>query len=282
MLDRIEWPIMLSILAYGVRIVVRSNDERLANELLLHLPPGSQCVDGPACGRVYSVLVENDGASAERKASLWVDGRALLQGVTIPAALRAFEAAVQIDVAENAPDRVFVHAGVIGWHGRAIVFPGRSFSGKSTLVAALVRAGAEYYSDEYAVLDSKGNVHAYPRRLSIREGRGPAVNRYMVEGLGGRAGTTPLHVGLVVVSNFRPDGKWQPRTLSPGQGALALLANTVPARRAPARVLATLNQVVLRALVLSSERGEASTSVGSILDIATPTWAPSTGAREGA
>jgi hypothetical protein len=42
-----------------------------------------------------------------------------------------------------------------------MVLPGKSFAGKTTLVAALVRAGAEYWSDEYAVLDANGDVHPY-------------------------------------------------------------------------------------------------------------------------
>ena len=50
------------------------------------------------------------------------------------------------------PDPVFPT--IVTWgRGRAIVIPGRTFSGKSTLVAELVRAGATYYSDEYAVED---------------------------------------------------------------------------------------------------------------------------------
>ncbi len=90
---------------------------------------------------------------------------------TLEAALRIFESDLQLYVADMAPDRVFVHAGVVVCQGRGILLPGRSFSGKSTLVAELIRAGAEYYSDEYAVLDSTGSVHPYPRPLSIRQRR---------------------------------------------------------------------------------------------------------------
>src|ERR671929_229610 len=87
------------------------------------------------------------------------------------------------------------HAGVVGWQGRAILIPGRSFSGKSTLVAALVRAGATYYSDEFAVLDERGRVHPFPKKLSMRL-EGSARPRFApVEELGGRRGTTPLRVG---------------------------------------------------------------------------------------
>ncbi len=83
--------------------------------------------------------------------------------------MRALESDLQITVALNAKNRLFVHAGVVGWRSQAILIPGRTFSGKSTLVEALVRAGATYYSDEFAVLDSKGRVHPYTRPLSLRE-----------------------------------------------------------------------------------------------------------------
>jgi hypothetical protein len=65
--------------------------------------------------------------------------------------LDAFENHLQLWVAEGAPRHAFVHAGVVGWRGRAMVIPRSSHSGKSTLAAALIRAGATYYSDEYAV-----------------------------------------------------------------------------------------------------------------------------------
>ena len=70
-------------------------------------------------------------------------------------------------LAERARNRIFIHAGVVGWQGRAIVIPGRSFSGKSTLVAALLQAGATYYSDEFAVLDGRGYVHPFLARRSF-------------------------------------------------------------------------------------------------------------------
>jgi hypothetical protein len=52
--------------------------------------------------------------------------------------------------------------------GRAVILPGRSMSGKTSLVAALVKAGATYFSDEYAVLDKLGMVHPYIKTLSLR------------------------------------------------------------------------------------------------------------------
>jgi hypothetical protein len=266
-LDRIDWPVALSVLSYGVRIGVRVNDPRIAEELADHLPPGWMSLEFSDVGRVYSLLVDEDDASAPR-CTVYVNDAVLTRGVTVQIGLRAFEADVQLHVAEMAPERVFVHAGVVGYRGLAILLPGRSFSGKTTLVVELVRAGAEYYSDEYAVLDSAGAVHPYARQLSVRQVGGPGVTKCSVDALGGRAGNTPLPVGLVLVSQFRPEGEWQPYRLSPGRGEQALLANTVPARRIPETVLATLHRVVVAAPVVASERGDASSVVDRILELA--------------
>src|SRR5215467_11335845 len=75
-------------------------------------------------------------------------------------------------VAEHATDRIFVHAAVVAWDGKVIVLPGRSRSGKSTLARELIRAGAVYFSDEYAAFDDDGMVHPFAQPLMLRSGNG--------------------------------------------------------------------------------------------------------------
>jgi hypothetical protein len=173
---------------------------------------------------------------------------------------------LQLVVAEQARGRVFVHAGVVGWRGRAIVIPGRSLSGKSTLVQALVRAGLTYYSDEYAVFDTRGRVHPYARPLSIREGPDQQPTRYPVEALGGDPGRRPLPVGLVVVTEYHPEARWRPRWLSSAQSMLALFANTVPARNRADVVLPTLQRALAGATTIKGKRAEADEVVPPLLD----------------
>jgi len=176
----------------------------------------------------------------------------------------ALESEVQLFVAEFAQDRIFVHAGVVGWKGRALLLPGRSFSGKSTLVAALVKAGATYYSDEYAVLDDNGYVHPYARRLSLRQQEGPP-RRCAAEELGGRAGARPLPVGAVAIARYQQGAGWQPKKISSGRALLELLENTVPALSRPTQSVTTLQQVVPRSLNLKGLRGEADEMAGELL-----------------
>jgi serine kinase of HPr protein (carbohydrate metabolism regulator) len=178
----------------------------------------------------------------------------------------ALESDLRLFVAELAKHRVFVHAGVVGWKGKAIVIPGRSYSGKSTLVAELVRAGATYYSDEYAVLDSRGRVHPFSKPLELREEGQYRQKKITAAELGGESGRKPLPVGLVLMTQFKSGARWRPRKLTAGKGVLEMLFNTVSARRSPARALATLQRVAAQAEVLKGVRGDARKVVPAVLE----------------
>jgi hypothetical protein len=193
--------------------------------------------------------------AGRRSFSVFLDGTRLARAARREDALAALAADVARHVAETATTRFFVHAGVVGWRGRAIVIPGRSFSGKTTLVAELVRSGATYYSDEYAVFDARGRVHPLPLALNLRDPRRPA--RRPAAALGGRAGRGPLPVGVVLVTRYRRGARWRPRRLTPGEAAMALLANSVPVRSRPRAAMATLPRAVAGALAFQGTRGEA-------------------------
>ncbi len=171
--------------------------------------------------------------------------------------LHALESHLHVYVGEYAANRVFVHAGVVSWRGPAILLPGVSCSGKSTLVAALLRAGATYYSDEYAVLDPNGLVHPFARPLSIRSVQGNRVRRCRPEDLGSESGVEPLPVGLIAVTKYLPRARWRPRLLTAGQAILALLEDTLSAQLDPEGALHVLQKVVASARILKSPRGEA-------------------------
>jgi hypothetical protein len=193
------------------------------------------------------------------------DDRVLARS-SLDIALHVFDAQLRAHIALRSPDRIFVHAGVVGHRGKAIVIPGMSFSGKTTLVAELVRQGATYYSDEYAVLDEQGLVHPFPKPLSIRLSDGVGT-RTAVEHLGGAAGTTPLPLGLIVISQYRRDATWQPRSLSHGEAVIQLLANTIPAQERPEETMNALRRAVdgSGAVALQGERGEAGAMVEQVL-----------------
>jgi hypothetical protein len=260
-----DWVAGFSFQAYGVRVGVRVNDLQVIEKVLPHLPPG-WTITHASVDRLYSLFVRRKiNRKAEKLHESYVDSERLAIFPKLNDLLHHFESNLQLYVADNAPRRVFVHAGVVGWKGKAILIPGHSYSGKTTLVAAMVQAGATYYSDEYAVLDEKGLVHSYPRKLSIRENKSYRGTKYAVEELGGKTGSKPLPVGLVLVSTYKEGARFRPREISPGEGVLALLNNTVSARRQPETVLATLKEAINGARAIKGNRGESSEIIDAVL-----------------
>ena len=269
-LDHLGWVDGFAFSSYGLRIGIRANDPKAIERVYECLPPGWKPGTSPYVERLYSIILGGPSANPNvRKLNLlYFNHTRATRSRDEQTVFDDLERDLAAFVAVAARRRLFVHGGVVAWKGKAIVMPGRTLAGKSTLVAEFVKAGATYYSDEYAVFDARGRVHPYARPLGIREnGVGDKAKRYPVAALGGASGDKPLQVGLVLVSEYKEDGKWNPRELSPGQGAMALLANTVAARVKPEVMLPTLQQVVEHATILKSSRGEAREVVDNVLNL---------------
>src|SRR2546423_2118254 len=266
-LDRLGWADGISFSAYGVRVGLRVNDKAILKRVLTRLPPGSRPSDVRVVNHLYSLTgFANNSNGRVRRFNLgyWNLAR-FARTSSFEDLLDQFESHLQLTVAEYAPRRVFVHAGVVGFKERAIVIPGISFSGKSTLVVELLRAGATYYSDEYAVIDERGRVNPYARDLRIRAAESIGVERLRPEQLGAGIGSKPLRVGLVVSTNFKDGPRWRPRELTQGKAGLEPLANTVSARSQPAMALRFLPKALASARILKGVRGNASEIIESIL-----------------
>lgn len=257
-LDRVAWRAGACIEAHGVRLGLRTNAPEVLGELRRCLPPGWRPRRSALVDELFSIWVDPDSGGA-RPSRVYVGRHRRVRTRDRGHALAVLESELRQSVAARSTSRTFVHAGVVGWRGRAIVIPGRSRSGKTTLVAGLIRAGASYFSDEFAVLDARGRVHPFAKPLSIRGASGCDVHvrRPSAEELGGQSASAPLPVGLVVLAVHRPGARWEPSTLTPGQAVIEMLAHTVPARLRPAESLQALERAVARAVVLKGERDEA-------------------------
>lgn len=255
-----------SCMAYGVRFAVSCDGDSWPGHLHDRLPPGTRLrhsVDAPPAF-LCSVETEPPQGSADGAHVVSLDGVQVHRSHDLAPALEVFESTLRFEVVRRARRWTFVHAGVVGWHGVAIVMPGVSWSGKSSLVRALVEAGATYYSDEYAAIDSSGRVYPFAQPLMHRTESGNRL-RLRPEDLGGEAGASPLPVGLVVATHFLAGAEWNPVTLSSGTTVLALLGNTVRAQADSARSLRVLSKVAEHADAVESPRGDAVSIVADIL-----------------
>ena len=260
-LDSLGWEYGLSFSLYGVRLGVRVTDPELLAPLRSNLPYASTLGDNRVVDRLFSVVAVTGPDSGKARYNLYWDHTLFGLKLDMTGLLDTFNAIATLAFAELSNERLFVHAGVVGWQGKAIVIPGKSHSGKSNLVEALLRHGATYYSDELAVIDERGYVSAYPRPLSLRDG---SKHKPQADG-GVLADREPLPVGLVVFTQYEVGATWQPQSLTAGNGLLLLLDSTLSAQRNPERAMQVLKQVVRHARIISAQRGEADEVAQGIL-----------------
>lgn len=250
-----------TIISYGAVAQITA-PLSIREQVELNLPP------------VYSEVVDVD---VESESDLQIiddeDGYELLKGgksegppTDLDSLLDRFDARLRACISLNADPYVFVHAGAVAVNGQAIVIPGSSFKGKSTLIHELCVQGAEYLSDEYAVVDSKGNVYPYPRRLSIRKSEGIEAAEVDPVSAGFVIAKNSVPIGVIAALEYQQEIGWNVEPIKPALGALKLLANTVPARTRPADCLRFLGAASAAAHSFEGTRGEASAAAELLID----------------
>ncbi len=181
---------------------------------------------------MVSASIRPDGAAW----SIAVDGRAPVVAPDLIAAVRALNHELMHALMRRHQQLFFVHAGVVARGGRAIVLPGLSRAGKSTLVLALLHRGAQLLSDELLVYDPSARaLLPFPRAVKVRDecvGYFAAYAPHFVGDGEGRflpftaldAAVIAPHAtaGIIVAPRWQPDGDNQPRAITSGQGLLHL------------------------------------------------------------
>ena len=134
-----------------------------------------------------------------------------------------------------------LHAGAVAYRGSGVLLPGPSNSGKTTLSAALTRAGFDYLSDEVALIDpGDGRVHSFPRPMWMER---PTVEKFP-DLLARRAGAVrpqypvlaeelrpgsaggPCPVRFVVAPIYSPGAPTELELMNRGQAVVLLCRNS--------------------------------------------------------
>lgn len=252
--------------SYGVRILIESNVPEAITAC-------REIVEAslPSCHTITSedsdvhhrfTIVWNESG----RDSLYKNGEPIALGTRRATVLGMLAPRIRLTVAEYADAHAFLHAGVVVWKGKALVIPGESMHGKTTLVAEFVKRGALYYSDEYAIFDKEGSVHPFAKTLSIRGGIDAYRQvEFSASALGGKVGAEGAEVGIILVTKYVPGARWQPKAMSSANGIVGLIRNSISIRRSPEFVLSVLKKVADRADFVESDRGDAPEVVDSIL-----------------
>ena len=246
--------------AFGAHIAVVSDVPELWSDIASRLPAARigrladlPSVPAPDVSYLMERLRGGSGLRFERA------GSELARGDP-EAVLRRLIDALHFDVALHAREASFIHASVVRWHGRLLLFPGRSRAGKSTLAAALCTRGATYYSDEYAPIDETGRVMPYPKSISLRSDLGLDAGAPLGEG-----SATTTAPDAVVFTRYRPQARFKPREISVETAALSLVDNAVAAVPRPRQTAAAVARLLAhRPRLAEGDRAEAGEFVAAL------------------
>jgi 2-oxoglutarate-Fe(II)-dependent oxygenase superfamily protein len=252
----------LVLSSYGVRVgIVEAAGIGIGDRLRRVLPP-TVLADGTGVPDVhYSVRRSRSPDAAGVTYDVLCGDDVRLRDGTEDEVIEWLRAEIDATVAVRSPVALFIHAGVVGWRGRAIVMPGRSMTGKSTLVAALVRHGATYYSDEFAVLADDGRVHPYARPPVLRDRRMPGSDTFSES-----IGLDPLPVSLIVSAPFTEGASWAPEAVRGVRAVLPIIDNTLLARVEPQRMLRISALLAPTVVTLQGARPDAEIVAPKILE----------------
>jgi len=269
-LEALPWLDGFTFSGHGARVGVRVTDASLLPVLRDRLPPGSRIAKGGVVDRILSLWSPKAPARTGRRELFVLYADHVLAGRdrNLDTLLESYDSHARIAIAQYARPELFVHAGAVAWRGAGIVIATASLGGKSHLVSRLVRAGATYYSDEYAVFDRRGYLLPFAKPISLRACPAARQRDIAVEQLGGRAGTEPVPVALMLIGRYVATTTWQPRQISTGEAMLGILENCFSARERPGAALETLQRVAQNARVLAGDRGDADAITGDILKLA--------------
>jgi hypothetical protein len=185
--------------------------------------------------------------------------------VTAEDAALATVKALDDAVVHQLKDLYAIHAGAVLIDGRAVLLPGSTHAGKSSFVAELLRRGAKCLSDEYALIDSEGRVHSYPRPLLLRKGQ-PKQSLVLPEDLNSSYATETVPVGWIFATDFKSGGEWDIRTVSQSEAVMLLLRNTPHEMAQAPKIIDYFQRVAADAACYEGCRGEVGEAATRLLE----------------
>ena len=190
----------------------------------------------------------------------------LTSTLTVHDAALAAVKALDIAVVHRLRTLRAVHAGAVLIDGKALILPGSTHAGKSSLVAELLRRGASHLSDEYALIDKQGRVLAYPRPLLLRNG-GTRQALTLPGDLNANFTTGhPVPVGWIFATSYLPGASWSVREMSQGETVMLLLRNTPHEMAQVPEIIDVFRRLAGNAVSYEGTRGDAAEAADRILD----------------
>lgn len=264
-IDRLGWAAGIAFQAFGLRIGLRVNAASILESLLSRVPPCWAGLESAVVDRMYSLVIPAAPRRNLRHLGvLYGDHTRLIRTERLQDLLDFFESDLDLHIAANSRDRLFIHAGAVRWKNHTVLIAGRSRTGKTTLVKEFLKSGAAYYSDDFAAMDHSGYLHSYPRDLSVRT-QDNACEKFRPEQFGA-VRAEPAPISMVLLTEYAEDARWSPQAISRGQGILRLLENTPSARKQPGFALDVFRNALTKAEFHRGYRGDKRETIPLILN----------------
>ncbi len=262
-LDALRWTAGVAFTHARVKVGIRVSNGSIFGAVRGSLPPGIEPVTSPDVDFLYSVTEEPNGSGAAPAYTVYSDVVPIVRTTNLERAINTLTGDLERLAVEAGQGRLIVRAGAVGWEGKGILILGPRSSGRSTLVAGLLWAGAQYYGDELTVLDPQGRIHPFVRPLSLK--CGPGAEPVHLADLGATAGDDPLPIGAMIATAYRPGTTWVPRGLKLAEAAAMLTASAVTGKRQPDTVRPAFEKMLRGVRKFLGDRGEAGEVIFRIL-----------------
>jgi hypothetical protein len=262
--------ICFAVCAFGCTVCAEADDPESFSVLDRYIFPGLPRSDSAGGTPAVTLRVSRSPKSREEESreeaafQLSVDGEEAASAPQpiglVPDIIHAIDEAV---VHRLSAWRA-VHAGTVVWNGRVLLLPGATHSGKSSMVAELLRRGATYFSDEYALIDREGLIHPYPRPLLLRNGS-PAQVPVLAAELNAAVGDGPAPLGWMVLLDYKAGESWTVMPMAQSLAVLALLKNTPHTLADSPQMVEQFERAVAGAKCYAGRRGEAAAAADELL-----------------
>jgi hypothetical protein len=183
----------------------------------------------------------------------------------------------------GASSHIAIHAAAAVWRGHGLLFPASAGSGKTTLVAGLLEAGAYYATDEAALIAPQtAEFSAYPKPMWMSPASARAIrglpDRLLPEyrnlsrvrvyvrpqDVRSKALSGSHQVRSVITPKYHPGGPTVLQPISRASGLLAISRNTFDLPRHGIEGILALSRVVEGARCYSLRIGDLSEAVQAL------------------
>lgn len=250
-------------------------------------PGKSESGDGAT---VYSLV--DLGARYPRRYRLLLGDEQLISSRSADDVLTQLLYQILTRVREQNEEFLLIHAGsVVTPRGEGVVLPADAGSGKTTLVAGLIRAGFGFLSDEIGVIDhGAGVLRPYPRALNFKEGAEAIfpdlvgrdngspfpgnVGYLRAEKIRTDALADPAEVRFVIAPRYQEGAATRVTALSPGATVKELWTHTMNLSAHGVGALTILADVARGAKGYRLISGDLQEAVSAVLRLTKPSTAP--------